>query len=32
MWVIVTWLIHNPQYNLKVEWILDNKFNMILDN
>ena len=24
------WLIHSPQYNLKVKWLLVSKFNMIL--
>ena len=28
----VTCLIHSPQYNLKVKWLLANKFNMTLDN
>ena len=29
---IVKWLIHTPQYNLKVKWLLVNKFDMMLDN
>ena len=29
---LMTWFIHNPQYNLKVKWLLVNKFNMILNN
>ena len=30
--VIITWLIHRSQYNLKVKWLLVNNFNMILDD